>query len=329
MNKAEGKHCKFLLLGSLPLLRTFHSSVEHSHLLTPAVTFGKVMSEFKTWIFLVTPKCSLEAPASLLARREVESVYTAGRRPPRGTFSCITQSGRSSGSLPPALTPSDTCALPSAPHCLRGGLNLSCLPSATRTMHQGLPLESTGNAEKIRSTADSASFKTCRRDSRHACLTTHSRKHLKTPCWGLPSLTDAACICWQVSPWVTALVLCACSFCPSVFLPGCLCSAFRVWPCWLNGAETGFRKVPDCFPSHATSVKTRSTVSQQSFSFPEQSSSQEGLPGVPLGASELTSAKSSVNICWSSVDLSVLSLLGDQPRCNQISSKLWIVSDWV
>ena len=171
------------------MLRTFHSSVEHSHLLTPAVTFGKVMSEFKTWIFLVTPKCSLDAPTSLLARREVESVYTASRRPPRGTFSCITQSGRSSGSLPPALTPSDTRALPSAPHCLRGGLNLPCLPSATRTMQQGLPLESTGNAEKIRSTADSASSKTCHRDSRHACLTTQSRKHLKTPFWGPPPPT--------------------------------------------------------------------------------------------------------------------------------------------
>ena len=81
---------KLLLPGSLPLLRTFHSSVEHSYLLTSAVTFGKVMSEFKMWIFLVTLKCSsLEAPTSLLARGKRKSVHIASWRPSGGTFSCI------------------------------------------------------------------------------------------------------------------------------------------------------------------------------------------------------------------------------------------------
>lgn len=60
----------------------------------------------------------------------------------------------------------------------------------------------------------------------------------------------------------------------------------------------GFRMVPRLLSSHATSVKeTRSTLFNGQASshpaglhaFPEQSLSQEGVPGVPLGARELTS----------------------------------------
>lgn len=62
--------------------------------------------------------------------------------------------------------------------------------------------------------------------------------------WGLSSLTDAACICWRVSLWVTTLVLCDGSFCPSVFLPGVSALPSVSDLGWPGSAEMGFRTVP-------------------------------------------------------------------------------------
>lgn len=186
------------------------------------------MSEFKMWIFLVTPKrSSLEAPTSLLARREAEICLHCKQEPlRRDLFLHKIQRGRSS----PVLIPSATRAPPSAPRCLRGGLNLSCLPSSRRTMQRLLPLE----------------YRECRENQINGWLcplrnvagswdlhefSNIQREAAQNSPWGLPSLTDAACICWRVSPWVTALLLCD-GFLPFGLPSRCLCSAFRVWP-WL------------------------------------------------------------------------------------------------
>lgn len=324
---------KLLLLGSLPLLRTFHSSVEHSYLLSSAVTFGKVMSEFKMWIFLVTLKCSsLEAPTSLLARREAEICSHRKLETLRRDLFCIKYNvGALTAVFLQRWPLGHTCTTFSSSLLKRWAepvvsalfqknhatVASSWVPGTQRKSDQRLtwcPLRNVAGTQDL-----------------HECSNIQREAAQNSP-WGLPSLAELPAFAGGWAPespcWFSVLALSALRSSFPVSLPclPCLTLAGQAVQRWASG------RCPDCFPSHATSVKTRSTAIQRSFSshpaglhaFPEQSSSQEGVPGVALGARELTFPAR-----WSSIDLSMLSLLCDQPHCNHISSKVWVISDWL
>lgn len=165
--------------------------------------------------------------------------------PQRDLFLHKIQRGCSHCSLPPALTP-DTRAPPSALHCLRGGLNLSCLPSSMNYA-QWLPLESTVGTQRksdhgwlwcpLRNVAGTQDL----HDQNKAAGS--SLNPLRA------ALRWAACICWRMSPespcWFSVLALSALEGLPS----RCLCGpAFRLTLAGQAVQRWASGWCPDCFP---------------------------------------------------------------------------------